>query len=187
MIRFKGSMTDKRSVYDRVRSDMRKLDNSYTKVGFPAESDVGSATKKGSHKPAGDISEIAEIAIKNEFGVKEGGRWKIPPRPFFRNAIDTNRTAFNKFRERQYENTLAGMIDVDEAIGNIGEWLSAKVKQSIRRLKTPPNAPLTIALKGSSNPLIDTGQMLQSVTHADKIGGGKIGSKGKESIKIFAK
>lgn len=187
MIHFKGSMLDNKSVYDRVRSDMRKLDNSYTKVGFPAEADVGSPTKKGSHKPASDISEIAEIAIKNEFGVSEGGRWKIPPRPFFRNAIDTNRAAFNSFRNRQYENTLAGLIDVDQAIGNIGEWLAAKVKRSIVRLRTPPNAPATIARKGSSNPLIDTGQMRQSVTHADKIGGGKSSSKGKESIKIFAK
>ena len=28
-----------------------------------------------------------------------------------------------------------------------------------------PNAPLTIELKGSSHPLIDTGQMRQSITY----------------------
>ena len=35
-------------------------------------------------------------------------------------------------------------------------------------MKTPENAPSTIAKKGSSNPLIDTGEMRSKVSHEVK-------------------
>jgi hypothetical protein len=37
------------------------------------------------------------------------------------------------------------------------------VRKAIRDLDSPPNAESTIKAKGSSNPLIDTGQMINSI------------------------
>ena len=41
--------------------------------------------------------------------------------------------------------------------------MKREIQQSIRQLRTPPNSPLTIAMKGSSNPLINTGKLRNSV------------------------
>lgn len=168
------SLLDKSSAYQQLRRDMRAMKQGFTKVGFPARQQVGKGTKGGSgHKPAKEMSEIAFIAAKNEFGVpaKSGGekQWKIPPRPFFRNALDKNRGTLGRFIERQYHRVLAGVASPREGLGLIGEWLAAKVKKSIRETVIPPNAAMTIAAKKSSHPLIDTGQMLNSVMHVEHL------------------
>ena len=46
----------------------------------------------------------------------------------------------------------------------VGAYAADVIQQRIVDLKEPPNSPITIALKGSSNPLVDTGHMRQSVT-----------------------
>jgi hypothetical protein len=45
------------------------------------------------------------------------------------------------------------------------------IQHEITVLRHPPNAPATIRAKGSSKPLIDTGEMRQSVTY--QIRGGR--------------
>ncbi|BCQ68236.1 hypothetical protein PEQA60_22260 [Pseudomonas sp. Eqa60] len=59
------------------------------------------------------------------------------------------------------------MDQILEAVGVVAE---AAVKVYMTELRTPPNAASTIRQKGSSNPLIDTGAMRQSVTHKVSIG-----------------
>ena len=46
----------------------------------------------------------------------------------------------------------------------VGAWAADILQQRIVDLKEPPNSPATIALKGSDNPLVDTGHMRQAVT-----------------------
>lgn len=46
-----------------------------------------------------------------------------------------------------------------------GQQAVSVIQQAITDLDTPPNAPATIAKKGSSNPLIDTGHMRTAVTY----------------------
>jgi hypothetical protein len=45
------------------------------------------------------------------------------------------------------------------------------IKQRIANGIAPPNSPYTIARKGSSKPLIDTGQLRNSITYQVEIGG----------------
>ena len=49
-----------------------------------------------------------------------------------------------------------------ERCGVVGQGV---LQRQIVLLKEPPNAPATIALKGSSNPLLDTGVLLGSATY----------------------
>ena len=46
----------------------------------------------------------------------------------------------------------------------IGAKAAAIMKRTIRDFDDPPNAPATIKKKKSSNPLVDTGLLMQSVT-----------------------
>ncbi|OPY54712.1 MAG: hypothetical protein A4E48_00291 [Methanosaeta sp. PtaU1.Bin060] len=52
--------------------------------------------------------------------------------------------------------------------------LENAIKQKIQSNVPPPNAPSTIARKGHSNTLIDTGEMLESVTHMQAEEGGAL-------------
>jgi len=64
-------------------------------------------------------------------------------------------TALNNNNTQQYDQLL-------DAAGSVSAGI---VKQQITDLRSPPNAQSTIERKGSSNPLIDTGLMRQTVTY----------------------
>ena len=99
---------------------------------------------------------VAAVAAWNEFGTET-----IPERPFFRNALAES--------ERGVSNILAKGIDtkkmvVDERLaGRVGAYVKGKIRDSITALKEPPNAPETVRRKGSSDPLLDTGTLRNSV------------------------
>jgi hypothetical protein len=59
---------------------------------------------------------------------------------------------------------------MDQILEAVGAVAAGKVKVYMTDLKTPPNAASTIRKKGSSNLLIDSGAMRQSVTHQVSIG-----------------
>ena len=104
-----------------------------------------------------DGTPVAAVAAWNEFGTRY-----TPERPFFRNAIEGASPdllevvkAYVDPMEMQFTTYIAGRI---------GLAMQARVQKSITVLREPPNHPDTIKHKGSSNPLIDTGVMRQSVT-----------------------
>ena len=92
--------------------------------------------------------------------IQEYGSIKIPPRPFFRNAIDNNMQKWLDFLGRDLVNT----NNAELSYNRLGEMARGDIVESITQLDTPPNAPKTIARKGSSNPLIDTGFLRANVT-----------------------
>ena len=103
-----------------------------------------------------DGTPVAAVAAWNEFGTET-----IPERPFFRRALAES--------ERGVSNILAKGIETEKMVvderfaGLVGAYVAGQVMESIRTLTSPPNAPETIARKGSTNPLIDSGMMRASV------------------------
>lgn len=89
----------------------------------------------------------------------------IPPRPFFRNMI-------NKSSKNWPANLMTALkttkFDAEKALGLVGQHISDELQESIRSNTPPPNAKSTIKGKGSARTLIDTGLMLDSVTHLVK-------------------
>ena len=51
----------------------------------------------------------------------------------------------------------------EQALGQLGEMTKGDVQTEIRSGDFAPLKPATIKRKGSSRPLIDTGQMVQSI------------------------
>lgn len=60
---------------------------------------------------------------------------------------------------------LASGADMQSILDQVGVVAVASVQTYMTQLKTPPNAEATIKQKGSSNPLIDEGQLRQSVSY----------------------
>lgn len=115
----------------------------------------GGAQHKGS--PAGiTVAEIAEI---HEFGLG------VPERSWLRDWIDANTRQIADRIRREEAEVVKGKRTREQAIKRLGVWIQGEIQQRIADGIPPPNAPSTIAKKGSSKPLIDTGQLRQSITH----------------------
>jgi hypothetical protein len=111
--------------------------------------------------PAGDADQGAiDKAIWNEFGTSRG----IPERAFFRGAMADNRANYRNLMASDARKIIKGESDMRRTLNRLGLMAQGHVQESIVNLDTPPNAPSTIKAKGSSNPLIDSGEMRQSVS-----------------------
>jgi len=106
---------------------------------------------------------VVDYATYNEFGTSRG----IPARPFMAKTADEKREEIADFAEYLVGRIIDGKITDDIALRNLGEKYSSMIKLTIRDAKNwaVPNTPETIARKGSSSPLIDTGRMIGSVTY----------------------
>lgn len=135
--------------WNRIERELKKLMKGATAVGFFSE----------------DMAEglfIASIAFWNEYGTKN-----IPSRPAIRNWLDSKRRKIAEFKKTLLNQIYDGFSNSNLALKRLGEYAQGGIKRSIIDLKLPPNAPATIAQKGSSNPLIDTGRMVGSVRHKE--------------------
>ena len=109
-------------------------------------------------------------AVWNEFGTAggaSGGGWggPIPERPFLRNAMRNNASKYRNAMASSAEKILLGQATLDSVLTKLGTLAEQDVKNEITSLRSPPNSPVTIEMKGSDNPLIDTGEMRNAVRY----------------------
>lgn len=107
-----------------------------------------------------DGTPVAMIAAVHEFGSPSQG---IPERPFLRAAVQRNRQKYVRLNRINLVKMLRGQATVEQALGQLGEMAKGDVQTEIRSGDFAPLKPATIKRKGSSRPLIDTGQMVQSI------------------------
>lgn len=105
---------------------------------------------------------VASIGFVHEFGSEKAG---IPERSFMRSTLVERRKDIIALQKKLLAKVVGGKMEQDQALGLIGEFVADAVQQKITAIQTPPNTPATIEKKGSSNPLIDHRQLLNSITH----------------------
>lgn len=89
---------------------------------------------------------------------------RIPERSFLRNGHDENIDRVMTQTNRAISQVLAGKMSVDDMLDLCGQQLATAIKTYMRDLSDPANHPYTVEQKGSSNPLIQTGGLLESIT-----------------------
>ena len=114
---------------------------------------------RGKYKAEGDepARYVAQVAAQNEYG-----HGRIPSRPFMRNAMRKHKKDIRKGLKR-VARAETGAKPANIQMMRLGMAAQNWVRREITDLRTPPNAPMTIARKRSSNPLIDTGRMRQEI------------------------
>ena len=125
----------------------------------------------GVHGDVGD--DIFDRAIWNEFGThyKEGdkkGQIRIPERSFIRAGYDTNKNKIKKDAEKLTRKVVAMELNPSVAAELLGDITKGYIQEFAIGISDPPNAESTIKAKGSSNPLVDTGQMIGSIDYKVK-------------------
>ena len=88
---------------------------------------------------------------------------KIPERSFIRGTVDAKQKEFLKQAEKYLDNFLQSNSNPDAMLDALGRQYRGYMQKYIRDLSSPPNSALTKTVKGSSNPLIDTGALVNSI------------------------
>lgn len=143
-------------VWKQLRAHLKKIgkDHSYVKVGV--------LTDEMHHSGFS----LVEIAAVHEFGSRDG---RIPQRSFIRAGIKDSQPQLVRFLQNLARAVLkdpaASHSAVDEALNKLGAFAANSVKRYVTKNNIPPPlSPRTIVRKGSSKPLIDTGQLVNSIT-----------------------
>lgn len=129
-------------------------------------------TGKSQKQPAATAATptMVELAAMHEFGAG------VPERSFLRSTFDLHvgeyKTILKRELKRDIELAITQKRPVLRAADSRGmKRVALKMEGDVKkRIGTrqipPPNAPSTIAQKGSDTPLIDTGKLRQSITSA---------------------
>lgn len=143
-------------VWQRIVRDLRKLPKMHAKVGVLA-------SKGGNAQHSSGITLIELMAI-HEFGSPAAG---IPERKPIRSAFKKNDPELRKLTVRLAKAIINNTMSQEQALEVLGAWGATQIKNNIAQgahLK-PANAPATVAAKGSTRPLVDTGRLLGSINH----------------------
>lgn len=145
-------ITDKDMGFKKFVSDISKLKKKpFVKFGILAS--IGSKKKKNSKKLT-----VLEVGVYNEFGTN-----RIPSRPFIRTTYDENKEKYFL----RLKTIMSESLNANGALEMVGLEAVSDTKNLIKKThgSWAPNSPATIRRKKSDKPLIDTGQLLNSIQH----------------------
>jgi len=132
--------------FDKIIQQALKLDGKGVKVGI--------RRGKGSH----DSTDMLDIAVYNHFGTAT-----IPARPFVSDCAEKNAGQIQEAQKRLVYRVYQGGLSADGALAELGAWYVNVQKGHILHGGWTPNALATIKRKGSNRPLVDTGQLVNTV------------------------
>lgn len=151
-----------------VKAEFKKLENciKFMKQGMPSV--IVGILGDTNQRTKGELTN-AEIGFTNEFG-RMTGYPRIPERSFIRMPLKTYLHKKLKTKKsltgEQLEKAIAeGKTEqFAEKVGLVAEEVIQEAFATNGFGQWAPNAPMTVELKGSDSPLIDTGQLRRSIT-----------------------
>jgi hypothetical protein len=117
-----------------------------------------------SGKEAADGTSLALVAATVEFG-HTAVHPDQPERPFLRGGIRSALPLCKRLARHDLAAVAEAKMSLGAALDRQGLAAVGAVKEYMAGSNFAPNAPATIAKKGSEQPTIDTGQLRQSITH----------------------
>lgn len=87
----------------------------------------------------------------------------IPPRPFLRYTFDHYLDNWTELAADLAFKVFIGEINYQDVFPVLGDAIVKDIKRTIKEFSEPKNAPLTIANKGFDDPLIEKGELRDSI------------------------
>lgn len=119
---------------------------------------VGIQGSEGDAQHGDDGMSNVEMGTLHEFGIG------VPERSFIRATIDAYEKPITEKLATFGQRVVLGELSEDAALGLVGEYAVGLIKGRIQSHIPPPNAPETIAKKGTETPLIEHGTLFSSIT-----------------------
>lgn len=121
------------------------------------------AVAVGIHEDAGEHSEsngatVAEVGMFNEYGTPTS-----PERSFMRSTLREKLKQYRVALAKIAKSAINKPITAKTNMGKLGQMAANDIQNKIVSLRTPPNAESTIAKKKTTNPLIASSQMVNSI------------------------
>lgn len=144
-------------VWRKLQGVLLALDKSFVKVGVLSGEGADTKTEDGKANMVG-------IAAIHEFGAPKAN---IPERSFIRRTLNEKEKELGNKSRALAEMIIRGDITHTRGLEILGTWAATEIKKTITKGKhiPPPLKPATIAAKGSDRPLVDTGRLVQSISH----------------------
>jgi hypothetical protein len=138
-----------------------KIDEAYAKVGIFA----GTSARKEAKGPTN-----VELGVIHEFGSPQA---HIPERSWLRSSFDLNREKWFALAGKLAAKLIDGKLAVYDALELLGMAAAADIKKHITVGEgiPPPDAPATVRRKKSSRTLVDSGQLVASISHETVVSG----------------
>jgi len=112
--------------------------------------------------------EQADIARHHEYGariMRAGVQvGTLPERSYIRSTLREKSADIDRTMKRVAIGWSNGKLTIERGLGLLGLFAANAVKAKIRSNIPPPLAASTIARKGSSKALVDTGRLINSIT-----------------------
>jgi hypothetical protein len=145
---------DKDRGWKRLRRELRKsIRKPHVVVGIFG--DAASEPKQKSPKLTN-----AQVASVHEFGLGN-----VPERSFIRGTVDERAKGISRIARKGARAVLAGTATTRFALEVLGIFVQGAIRRRISRGIPPPLKEATKRRKGSSMPLIDTGQLRGSIDY----------------------
>lgn len=135
--------------FPKLIKELSYLNSHSLKVGIPE--------KTGVQKNGG--ATVAEYATYNEYGTKH-----IPARPFVSKTTD-EKEGWKREQDAVVLSIYKQKYSAQQAMQRLGKLAQGDIRRTVRAIKTPANAPSTVAKKGRNNPLIETGTMARAINY----------------------
>lgn len=150
--------------WEAIKARVESMRGSGAVVSIGVQGAQAAANHQNTHLTVGQLATIHEFGkVINQ--PKLNRTIVIPERSFLRATIDQYREAIARRQVLLSQGFILGKFELRPAMELLGQYVVGLVKQRIANGIAPPNRPSTIARKGSSKPLIDTGQLRNSITY----------------------
>lgn len=143
------SVTDDKRGMDELEQRLKQLARTEVRVGVlqPTPTEDGEST-------------VVVVAAAHEHGTRH-----VPQRSFIGRTVDGERERIAALQAQAIDHVLAGELDVEQAAGAVGAKVASMIRDTIRSSVPPPLDPATVKAKGgNSRTLIESGQLLRSIT-----------------------
>lgn len=137
----------------------RRIRLHITQLGY-IHVDAGVFPDSPAHNTAGEDIPMEKVATWQEYGTA-----KAPARPFMRTTAKRQLQNLRNAKTMVVQGVISGKMLPREAMVRIGLYYVRAIRHTIKNSLgwAVPNAPSTIADKGSMTPLVDTNQLHDAI------------------------
>lgn len=107
---------------------------------------------------AGSSETVAMVAARHELGLG------VPRRSFVRDTVNMERREIEAELRAIARKVFKSGLSIERGLSLLGASVVKRIRRRIQSGITPPLAPSTVQQKGSNTPLIESGQLLNSIT-----------------------